>query len=317
MHLWVVGAGGLFGSAFMRWVTSNEDQVFTGSRIPWSDAQAALHALTSDARNFLAQVRSHGEPWGIVWAAGRVTTSSTDEQAAEELELFRSFVQMVARELAQQAPTVPGNFLLASSAGGIYAGSTHPPFDSRTDPQPISAYGRLKLDQEQSALDFLSDHLNVRIARMANLYGPGQDLGKLQGLISRLALSAIVREPLTMFVPLDTLRDYIYVDDAAALARHWLSQNQADHPVTVIASGEAASLGQIIGLVQDIAHVRIPIAYGLHPSTSSQARDMRLLPDSDDWTTHLPRMPLPAGIKITYEDILKRCQQATVPTSVR
>ena len=53
------------------------------------------------------------------------------------------------------------------------------------------------------------------IGRFSNLYGPGQNLGKLQGLISRLALSAVTRQPINIFVPLDTIRDYVYVDDAA------------------------------------------------------------------------------------------------------
>jgi len=207
-----------------------------------------------------------------------------------------------------------GSFLLASSAGGIYAGSENPPFDSQTLPQPTGAYGHLKRAQETAAEQILSSQMKVTIARLANLYGPGQDLGKLQGLISRLALAAITKETLTMFVPLDTLRDFIHVDDAAAIALTWLAQSESAYQIRVIATGHSMSLGFIINQMKDIARTQIPVAYGMHPSAENQARDLRLVPDLPDHARPTPTTPLPAGMKTVLEDILSRHQAASALT---
>lgn len=298
MTTWVIGSGGLFGSAITRQARS----VFEAAPIPWSNANETQRVLAANLARFRATRQS---PWHIVWVAGRATTASQDAETQDERLNFQWFIQ----HLAANRPHGDGSVLLVSSAGGIYGGAPNPPFDRSTPARPISAYGRLKLGQEQ-AIRSLQERTPVVIARVSNLYGPGQDLGKLQGLISRLALAAITKQPLTMFVPLDTLRDYIASDDAAVRALHWAERAVLDKPrhaqVRVIASGDSVSLGRVISLMQDVTRIRIPIAYGSHASASHQAGDLRLIPDSDEVIASLPLTPLPSGMKRVYLDILSR-----------
>jgi len=308
MRIWVIGAGGLFGSSLARTATHQGYRVTTSRKIPWTDPEAAGVHLLADARDFLNQAQSDSAPWTIAWAAGHVTTASSPAAAEQELRLFTDFITGLTDLIEQNKDPKRGRFLLASSAGGIYSGASNPPFDAATPPSPAGPYGNLKFEQENTARKHLSTCVDVTVARLANLYGPGQDLAKLQGLISRLALSAVTREPLTMFVPLDTLRDYIYVDDASRLALHWLNEVSSPQNTRVIASGQPTSLGQLISLMQDITHSRIPVAYGLHPSAALQAPDLRLVPDSDSITRNWTPMPLPAGVKLVYQDILNRMQ---------
>ena len=313
MLIWIIGAGGLLGSALVR----ASQQPYVSSNIPWSDHDAAITHLTQDLQNFKNKiVEEPHQPWSIVWAAGRTSTSSSQDEADAELTTFAAFVDL----LSQNPPAGKGCFALASSAGGIYSGSEDPPFTSLTKPVPTGVYGQLKLAQEQIAQNLLSTSMSVLIARIANLYGPGQNLAKLQGFISRLAYSAISKEQVNVFVPLDTLRDYIYVDDAATLLLHWTQQCTQENEahtggtktarVIIIASGEPLSLGYLINLVQDVTRTRIPIAYGSHSSANAQARDLRLIPDKDDFTTRLRLTALPAGVKTVYSDLLSRRQLA-------
>lgn len=304
--LWVIGAGGLFGSAVARAALTNGWTLFPGSSIPWSDPDTAKSVITQDARHFASAVKPVNR-WAIVWAAGRATTSSTHEEADRELSVFTDSITALRDQTAEHSG---GSFLLASSAGGIYAGSSDPPFDSRTSPEPTGVYGHLKRRQEIRAEELLSGSMRVVLARIANLYGPGQDLSKLQGLISRLALTAITKQTLTMFVPLDTLRDYIHVDDAAQLALHWLSTSNAACQVRVIATGNSTSLGHIISQMKDITRTQIPVAHGLHPSAAAQARDLRLTPDHADQSLAVPTTSLPVGMKAVFDDILLRHQKA-------
>jgi UDP-glucose 4-epimerase len=238
--------------------------------------------------------------WAIIWAAGAATVAGSQAQADAELATFRAFVGAVAA----RPPAGHGRFLLASSAGGVYAGATNPPFSAATAPEPLGVYGCLKLAQEDAATHALSDICPVVVARIANLYGPGQNLAKLQGLVSRLAWCAATQEPANIFVPLDTIRDYVYVDDAARTCLRVLER--ATHPseIAVIASGRPVTVGQLIRTVQQVTKRHIPVALGSHTSARDQVLDLRLEPSIEI----AQQTPLPVGVKSTFLDILSRRQ---------
>ena len=311
MIIWVVGAGGLLGSAVVRAARDRGDTVLVSSDIPWSDSAGTVNAIGEDARQLLELIRRDSlQGWGIVWAAGRATTASDEQQLDSELATFRSCLEAINAELRD---TRGGLFALASSAGGVYAGSDNPPFSWESEPRPLGGYGWLKLHQETAARELLSPNMNVLVARIANLYGPGQDLGKLQGLISRLALTSVTKEALTMFVPLDTLRDYITAADAAARLLHWISVDDAPLSIRVIASGKATNLGYLINLIKSITRTATPVAYGLHASAAYQSADLRLRPDSDPAVEAMSLTSLPAGVKDVYRDVLNHFLAGNLP----
>jgi UDP-glucose 4-epimerase len=132
-------------------------------------------------------------------------------------------------------------------------------------------------------------------------------LEKLQGLVSRLALAAVTRQPINIFVPLDTIRDYVYVDDAARAVLDLVARatDLAGPPITeIIGSGAPATVGQLVQTMHLVSKRRVPVAMGIHASAAAQAADLRLTPTVplDDVT------PLPVGMKRVYLDILERVQ---------
>jgi UDP-glucose 4-epimerase len=298
---WVIGSGGLLGSAIQRKLA----RPFIAAPIPWNDAEAVSRELTRQLQRFVEAAGS--EPWAIIWAAGAATVSASRDDTAIELQVFEEFLSA----LRIGAPRGEGVFFLSSSAGGVFAGSAEPPFTRSSPAKSLSAYGDLKLAQEELTRAQLIDVCSVVIGRFSNIYGPGQNLDKLQGLISKLALATASRQPVNIFVSLDTMRDYIFVDDAARAALAWVdfAARTRSAPVNaVIASGEPAVLGQLIRLMQDVARTKVPVALGAHSSSSAQVLDLRMLP------TPIPGMPspevvsLPAGMKLVYLDILQRSQ---------
>ena len=298
MITWVVGAGGLLGSA----VTRRSAEPFAGTVVPWTEPEAAARVLREDAARFFTE--AEGTPWSIVWAAGSATVSATAEQTAVELQSFRALCEAVR----EASPTARGAFFVTSSAGGVYAGSTNPPFDIATLPRPVSPYGDLKLAQEAVAVETLIATCPVVIGRFSNIYGRGQNLDKLQGLISRLALSAATAKPINIFVSLDTIRDYVYVDDAARATLSLLNAALVDQAPSVrtaiVASGEPTTIGQLIRTVNQVTKRKVPVALGSHASASAQVADLRLVP----YDNALARTPLPAGVRRVYLDILERLQ---------
>jgi UDP-glucose 4-epimerase len=305
MLTWTVGSGGLIGSAIHRTST----RAFTSRPVPWHDPTTALQALTADLDAFTQEVADG--PWAIIWAAGAITTGSTDEQATTEVEFFATFLRAVRdSRLGNQ-----GTFFLCSSAGGVHAGSAKPPFDESTPAMAISAYGRARLAQEAVARELLRDRTRLVIGRISNVYGPGQKLDKLQGLISRLAISSITRQPLSLFVPLSTVRDYVYVDDVAGAVHGWVAESltsSADaQDVRIIASGQGTSIGQLLRIAQGVGHRRVPVAMASHPSSAGQAADLRFAPSVNPLNPHPTATSMPIGMKATFDDIRWRLQHAT------
>lgn len=309
MITWTIGAGGLLGSAIDRRSTT----AFTGSDIPWGDPDLARQAISADFARF---TRLAGEePWAIAWAAGSATVGSSSAHTAVE----SAHLRWLLRTVSDSPPPGRGAFFLASSAGGVYAGCQDPPFDATTPPVPISAYGELKLDQEAAAAEILEGVCPLVIGRMSNLYGPGQNLAKLQGLISRLALAALTHRPINIFVPLGTIRDYVYVDDAADAAVRLLEDaaggSSSASSMHIIASGEGTTIAQLLRIAQDISRKRVPVALGSHASARSQAPDLRFVPTPVPGSEQRIATPLPVGMKRVFDSILGQLQ-ARPPSEV-
>jgi UDP-glucose 4-epimerase len=302
-HVWIIGAGGLLGSSLTRQLNRNQGfTILANEAIHWSDHDHVNQVFEQSFQQLLTQAGTG--KWIVIWAAGRAATASTQAETDQELKTLQLLVNVIRDNPALGQ----GTFFLTSSAGGVYAGSQDPPFDINTKPNPLSAYGELKLDQEKLVKEQLSSTCRVIIGRVSNLYGPGQDINKLQGVISQLVVSALTKKPLNIFVSLDTMRDYIYVDDAAETIINILSDESQNQSTHIIASGHPVSLGYLIQLAQDISRTRIPLAIGAHSSSAAQARDLRLTPSN----THELSITttLPAGIKNVYLDILQRRQNA-------
>jgi UDP-glucose 4-epimerase len=306
MIAWVIGRGGMLGSAVAERLAGSGARVHDASPVPWTDVEAARATLEADAARF--QQEAGDGPWSVVWTAGSSVVSSATDATSSELATLEGLLHSLLRH----RPPGPGAFFLTSSAGGVYAGSADPPFGADTDPVPISPYGTLKLDQERLATRLLEGSVPLVIGRFSNLYGPRSNSAKGQGLIPQLCLATVRRAPLNLYVSMDTVRDYLYVDDAAAMTRSAVLAAARDQPtrprIAVLASGQPTTVAQVISTVQNVAHRRVPLALGTHPSAQHQAVDLRLAPspgllgDEDSLT------PLPNGVKRVFDAIVGRVQ---------
>jgi UDP-glucose 4-epimerase len=219
-----------------------------------------------------------------------------------EAEVFERFLAALERDLG--AAAARGRFFLASSVGGAYAGSSSPPFTESTPTRPLSAYGEVKLRME-TALRHTVQALGMRavVARVTNLYGPGQDLGKGQGLISVIVESYVTGRPVSIFVSLDTLRDYVYADDCARVIEACMARVKNEPEGTtvtkIVGSMNALSVGAIIGEISRLRRKPVPIVLG-QGTAVGQALDLRVR--SEVWTDldGLVSTTLPEGLGAIY-----------------
>lgn len=262
--------GGLLGRAIHR-ASSDPTSVAV---VRWHDGDLAVSDLTQALTRFV-ELPGRLE---VYWCAGRGVTATPASELAEEVQVFRRFLAELGK-LPEHARARISVFL-ASSVGGAYAGAAHPPFSEDTPPAPLSAYGSAKLEME-GALRSTTDSAGLRafISRLTNIYGPGQDLTKAQGLISVLIDGEVSGRPVNVYVPLDTLRDYIFEDDAAAVIDAAMVRLAAHERGTcvmkVVGSMRAVSVGAILGEITRLRRHRGPFVLG-QGNASGQAMDLRV-----------------------------------------
>lgn len=300
---WVIGARGLLGSAVARRISTRGGARFDGPTVRWAGPEAE-DDLRDGVERLIAQAGER--PWRIFWCAGVGVTGSTAESLRTEVTRFESLLDAVGTLSAPIRER--GLLFVASSAGALYAGSQGAPFDEFTPPKPLGAYGEAKLALENAAERFAAaGSVRCLVGRIANLYGPGQSLAKPQGLISHLCRSHVRRTPLSVYVPLDTLRDYIFVDDCAALlldACDRLAEEDAGaYRVKILASGRSVSIGALLGEFRRLVGRRPEIVMGSSAVSALQSRDLRMRSVVWPELDHRSMTNLSDGVARTLRDI--------------
>jgi UDP-glucose 4-epimerase len=269
--------------------------------VPWSDPADALKALETGLRE-LAE-RSAGSPWRIAWCAGAGVVGSTEAGLQREFELFAAFLDRLA--YLGSAGAGPGAMFLASSVGGAYGGSKHPPFTEEHLPRPLSAYGETKMRMEAAAAAACASlGVTLLVGRVANLYGPAQDLTKPQGLVSHLCRADVTGAPVTISAPLETVRDYLFVDDCAAMIVSGLDRLEQQRPgmpvLKIMASSRGTSIADLLDEHEAALGRRPPVtlAPGDGPASDLRVRSL-VWPELDA----LVGTPLREGIRRTHAAI--------------
>ena len=306
IRYWIIGSGGQIGRG-LREVIEPQD-VYQAPRAPWHDAHALASYFTATAGAFADHCGD--DPWAILWVAGAAVVGTSPASAEQEIRSFTACLEAVRGA----TPAGVGAFFLGSSAGGVYAGSSHPPFGLTTQTAPVSPYGRLKLAQEEALHAHLGGRSPLIVGRIANVYGPTQNVVKAQGLITQLCRAAAMRMPVKVYVPGSTLRDYIYIRDVSiaitALVQSAIRQEGAD-ALEIIATGQSISVSSLIGLAQMVTHRRIPVAFGDSPLRGHQPRDLTLEPSPSVRKILDPPTPLAVGIRRTYESLVTQRLSST------
>lgn len=258
---WVVGSNGMLGSALCRRLQKAGANLFVPTeRFRWNSESELFVQLESAVKEFVAFVGSRPK-WQIFWAAGIGTMNSAEEELAFETQILSNLLNLV--ESQPDLIGAAGCFVFASSAGAIYAGATEDVIDENTPVAPTTAYGREKIKQESLIGEFAKSNLRITVllARISTLYGPGQSLGKQQGLISMIARRVLRKQPIQIYVPFDTIRDYITADDAAAImiATLYTINSEGGLFVKIVASERPTTIAEILSTFKRISRSRIRV----------------------------------------------------------
>lgn len=235
----VTGAGGALGRAVVARLNKMEN-VHLVATVHRQDNQGsiALDLLDGDAINSIVE---RIKPDLVLHLAATFSTEF-DEAYAVNVGAARHFLDAIRRHCADS------RILLIGSAAEY--GAVHPeenPLREDHALNPVSVYGLTKAWQSQLGILQANNGVDVVIARIFNINGPGQSerlfIGRLQKQIAEL-LSG--EKDAIELGPLSAIRDYISTDEAVdqilAIAFHGLT-GQAYH----VASGSPVTMRDILG----------------------------------------------------------------------
>ncbi len=199
----------------------------------------------------------------------------------------------------ERVPTV----VLAGS--GFEYGSQERPVRESDPVAPFSLYGISKAAGSQAAT-LWSGKLPIVLLRLFNIYGPGEAPRRLLPHIVRSTLAGKAVETTLG----EQLRDFVFVQDAAeALLRCGVGFAQPGLTTLNLGSGTPVRLRDFICLVAedlrrrgyapDLRFGAIPYRVG---EPMSYQADQRAFVAALGWA---PAMPLPEGVKLSVEHILK------------
>ena len=175
--------------------------------------------------------------------------------------------------------------------------------------RPLTAYGAGKVAAEVYAELFQRTYgLDVRVARLGNPYGPGQDPDRLQGALTRFAAQAIRGLPIEVWGDGTVVRDYVYIDDAVEALRR-LGQAPRDAlghtPTFNIGSGSGASLNDLLQLIQEVLRTPLEIKYspGRPIDVAWNVLDTARISDVLSWRA---RTTLEDGVTLLLDQLKER-----------
>lgn len=317
-HLaWVIGAGGLLGSAVYsafeeeRWLPSSVE------KFSWNDYQLLKTELQVAVNEFVSNISV--SKWTILWCAGTGTVGASQQQLQNETANLSLFLDILSQAIENQ-PTGKGLLFLGSSAGGVYAGAKSMPANELTAPLPISPYGDAKLEQELLVRGFAQKmNQKVLIGRISNLYGPAQNVNKVQGLISQMCLSVLMHRSCTIFVPLETSRDYLFAADAGRMiyrccsSLHQESSSHLDRvTIKIFASEQSSTISYLIGECRRLTKKQFRISLAHTSQTVLQPREIsfRSLVKPDQQIED--NTPISIGIHAVLQGLLQQIQNGDI-----
>jgi UDP-glucose 4-epimerase len=318
--LWIVGSGGFLGSHLRRALVQHLPTArFWNSTPPhfsWTNPKRLAEELPGAVATFAEAARKQ-RAWALLWCAGTGVVTSSTAELEPERSAWIQLLDLVGRHLAGPDSDISGSIFLASSAGGVYGGSVGQPLTESTPPQPVSDYGRHKLRMEKALQNWATMFPNVSclIGRISSLYGQGQNLHKAQGIISHLSRCLIYRYPTNIYVPLDTRRDYLFVDDCAYHLVASFLRLMTERPsvlIKIFASEELTTLARIVGIFFRMAKHR-PLIISQQQRAATQPRSLKLR--SDVWPSlhSLRKTDLGTGIHLVHEHQLNLFRHGLLP----
>ncbi|MEK6420534.1 MAG: NAD-dependent epimerase/dehydratase family protein [Burkholderia gladioli] len=256
----VTGASGFIGCALVTGLRRRGHAVRRAGRNPRrndTDIQLALPANMASWQAALDRVD------GVFHLAWSTVPGSADHAPLTDLNTNVAGT-IALLEALKSRPHIP--LVTVSSGGTVYGTPDFTPISESHPLRPKGVYGASKVAAEHYALAYQRQFdLDVRIMRLSNPFGPGQNVNGQLGAATVFAWKALRQEEITIWGDGSVVRDFIYIDDTVdALIAMMGAPRQAlaqCGSVLNIGSGKGVSLRHIVGTIECALDRRVKVRY--------------------------------------------------------
>lgn len=307
-HL-IIGGSGFIGRHVALALLRRGDTVVIASRSPLKETPPG----TDPALLSFVQCDLRSANWGNIVLAGDVVhhyaystiPETANKNPLSDLEVNVSGTLRLLDALRNRRGT---RLIFPSSGGTVYGRlrATPAPEDHPLD--PITAYGVSKVAIEKYLGFYRAMYgLDLRVARLSNPYGAGQNIERKQGAVSVFLHLALAGRPIEVWGDGSVIRDYIHITDAAAglLALADAPRERVDaSPIFNIGSGKGVSVLHILDLLEERLGRTLEVRYSPNRpfDVPSNVLDIRRAGLVLGWT---PKLSFHAGLDLAIRDHLE------------
>ena len=244
MKILIVGASGFLGRNLSEFYLRQGHRVYTYSRAIGLSLQNSNQLLPADVIDFIASEN----PELIFYLSNTLNPKSDYSDYVSHLQNVYFQLQSIINVCNYKNLE---KFVYFSSGGALY----NPKILSNEESplEPLNLYGFSKLECE-NYLRFKSSEVPVLIVRPTNPYGRYQSLTGKQGLIAVLIGASVSGDAVTIFSPLESAKNYIFIDDLLEII-DFLSKNHVG--VFNIGTPKNTTILELITIVERIGRTRI------------------------------------------------------------
>ncbi len=300
IHIYLVFGIGLIGKAMIKELKSQYTFINEHLEYSWLDPnkqnlnsqviQEKVISLlsTNDIKIFQSRI-------SVIWSAGSAGFNADKNQLKIEFNNFISLITLT-KQLTNKLPTCLFDFHMLSSSGALYEGQRS--VTKLSTPAPKRPYAELKLEQEHYLLQANLRSI-IRIYRPSSVYGQ-YSIGSRAGLISTMLFNGVRNSSTEIYGNMDTLRDYIFVNDIARfIVKKCISNKQISSPkIYILASSRPTPIITIKNLIETI--IRKPLYLNYHPIPTIFAHNS-FMPSA--LPSDLTITDLETSIRILYEQL--------------
>lgn len=200
--------------------------------------------------------------------------------------------------------------VFSSSGGTVYGPTDLVPIKETHSTNPISAYGVSKLACEKYMRLYNGKErgrmLSTISLRIANPYGPYQNISKAQGALTTFCHHAVHKRPIDIWGDGEVERDFIHVRDVAQALLLSAEVDAAGTEIN-IGSGTGTSLNQLLSIIQKFE--ARPISAHYHATRAFDVkRNILNIERARDVLSWRPKICLEDGIKELLDHIRETTQ---------
>jgi len=155
--------------------------------------------------------------------------------------------------------------IYVSSGGTVYGNPIQLPVKEDHSLNPLDSYGITKLAIEHTIKRYAAElSFSYTIIRPSNPFGPGQCIGKSQGVITHFFNNYINNHPVEIWGSGEEQRDYIYISDLVDLLCLVITE-RADNKIYNVGSGQGTTTLELLESINRITEKKLPIIFKPKP----------------------------------------------------